>query len=140
ANFTVGGSLSVNVHGRYVGLGPLVLSVRALSLVLAGGERVEASRAANPEVFFGAVGGYGALGVIVEAELELAANVRVARESVMMPVGEYPEFFQKAVRHSRGAVFHNADIYPPGYHTVRAVTWRETDEPASVPDRLMPPR
>ena len=26
ANFTVGGSLSVNVHGRYVGLGPLILS------------------------------------------------------------------------------------------------------------------
>ena len=27
ANFTVGGALSVNCHGRYVGLGPLVLSV-----------------------------------------------------------------------------------------------------------------
>ena len=35
ANFTVGGSLSVNVHGRYVGLGPLILSVRAIALVLA---------------------------------------------------------------------------------------------------------
>ena len=30
ANFTVGGSLSVNVHGRYVGQGPLILSVRAI--------------------------------------------------------------------------------------------------------------
>jgi hypothetical protein len=29
SNFTVGGSLSVNVHGRYIGLGPLVLSVRS---------------------------------------------------------------------------------------------------------------
>ena len=27
SNFTVGGSLSVNCHGRYVGLGPLILSV-----------------------------------------------------------------------------------------------------------------
>ncbi len=25
ANFTVGGSLSVNAHGRYIGLGPVVL-------------------------------------------------------------------------------------------------------------------
>ena len=37
ANFTVGGSLSVNVHGRYVGLGPLILSVRAIRLVLVDG-------------------------------------------------------------------------------------------------------
>jgi FAD/FMN-containing dehydrogenase len=34
-NFTVGGSLSVNAHGRYVGLGPIVLSVKSIRLVLA---------------------------------------------------------------------------------------------------------
>ena len=38
ANFTVGGSLSVNVHGRYTGLGPLILSVRSIRLVLANGD------------------------------------------------------------------------------------------------------
>ena len=43
ANFTVGGSLSVNVHGRYIGLGPLVLSVRWVKLVLPDGSLVEAS-------------------------------------------------------------------------------------------------
>ena len=44
ANFTVGGSLSVNVHGRYVGLGPADPVACARSrLVLASGERVEAT-------------------------------------------------------------------------------------------------
>ena len=57
ANFTVGGSLSVNVHGRYVGLGPLVLSVRSLQLVLADGSIVEATPSTNPEIFYGAIGG-----------------------------------------------------------------------------------
>jgi FAD/FMN-containing dehydrogenase len=33
ANFTVGGSLSVNAHGRYVGLGPLILSVKSLGVI-----------------------------------------------------------------------------------------------------------
>src|SRR6266404_2275168 len=37
ANFTVGGSLSVNAHGRYVGLGPIILSVKSLKVVLADG-------------------------------------------------------------------------------------------------------
>ena len=46
ANFTVGGALSVNCHGRYVGLGPLVLSVRSLKLALHDGSLVEASRSA----------------------------------------------------------------------------------------------
>jgi FAD/FMN-containing dehydrogenase len=37
ANFSVGGSLSVNVHGRYIGHGPIISSVRAIQLVLADG-------------------------------------------------------------------------------------------------------
>jgi FAD/FMN-containing dehydrogenase len=44
ANFTVGGSLSVNAHGRYVGLGPIILSVKSLKVVLADGTIVEAVR------------------------------------------------------------------------------------------------
>jgi FAD/FMN-containing dehydrogenase len=34
SNFTVGGSLSVNAHGRYVGQGSLIASVRSIRLVL----------------------------------------------------------------------------------------------------------
>jgi FAD/FMN-containing dehydrogenase len=140
ANFTVGGSLSVNVHGRYVGHGPLILSVRSISIVLASGERVEASPRENAEVFYGAIGGYGGLGVVVEAELDLAPNVRIEREAVTMKLDDYPEHFRKSVRHSSEAVFHNADIYPTRYQSVRAVTWRVTEKPASVPHRLMPLR
>ena len=33
ANFTVGGSLSVNVHGRYIGLGAVVMSVKNITIV-----------------------------------------------------------------------------------------------------------
>ena len=82
ANFTVGGSLSVNSHGRYVGLGPLILSVRAITLVLADGGLVRATPAENSELFYGrAIGGYGGLGLIVEAELDLAENRRVRAAS-----------------------------------------------------------
>jgi uncharacterized membrane protein YhaH (DUF805 family) len=79
ANFTVGGSLSVNVHGRYVGQGPIILSVRAVKVVLMNGEAVEATNTRHADLFYGAVGGYGGLGVIVEAELDLAENTRGAR-------------------------------------------------------------
>jgi FAD/FMN-containing dehydrogenase len=140
ANFTVGGSLSVNVHGRYVGLGPVILSVRSLALVLASGERIDASPQENAEVFYGAIGGYGGLGVIVEAELELAQNCRMERVMVKLPTADYPELFRKTVRDSRKVVFHNADLYPPHYTRARSVSWVETDKAATLPHRLQPIR
>lgn len=132
SNFTVGGSLSVNCHGRYVGLGPLILSVRSIDLVLHDGERVTASPGQNSEMFYGAIGGYGALGIIVEAELELAENCRVERSSRKMRLAEYPGFFRGQVREDERAVFHNADMVPPRFDKVRAITWRTTSKPANT--------
>jgi FAD/FMN-containing dehydrogenase/SAM-dependent methyltransferase len=140
ANFTVGGSLSVNVHGRYMGLGPLILSVRAIKVVLMSGELVETSPTQNAELFYGVIGGYGGLGVIVEAELNLAENKRVERVQVKLPTAKYLQHFRQKIRDSRKAVFHNADLYPPHYDRARSVTWVETDKPVTVPHRLMPLR
>jgi len=138
ANFTVGGSLSVNVHGRYVGQGPLVLSVRSIRIVLADGTLLKASPAENREIFYSAIGGYGAMGVIVEATLALADNLRVERKSQLMPLAAYKEHFFKHVRTNPGVVFHNADIYPEAYDTVRATSYLKTDKPPTVGHRLMP--
>lgn len=138
ANFTVGGSLSVNVHGRYVGLGPIISSVRALTIVLADGSVVEASRIQNPDIFNGAIGGYGGIGVITEATLELTRNVKLKRQDQTMPIGEYARYFVDGVRSAPTVVFHNADIYPSAYKTVRAISYTSTDEPVTVADRLRP--
>src|SRR6266511_816964 len=138
ANFTVGGALSVNAHGRYVGLGPLIMSVRSIAVVLANGDLVEASPACNAELFYGAVGGYGGLGVIVEAELDMVENTRVERISNKLQVKDYLAHFRKTVRDSREVVFHNADLYPPSYTRVRCETWVETSKPVTEPHRLQP--
>jgi FAD/FMN-containing dehydrogenase len=55
--FTVGGALSVNAHGRYIGQGPLVRSVRELTLVLADGSVVTVSPSRGADLLYGAVGG-----------------------------------------------------------------------------------
>lgn len=138
ANFTVGGSLSVNVHGRYMGQGPLIGSVRSITVVLADGQLVEASPTQRPEIFFGCIGGYGGLGVIVEATLELADNVKVARRVATMPATAYKDYFLSTVKPSTRTIFHNADIYPPDYDQVVAISWSATEKPVTVEDRLMP--
>ncbi len=105
ANFTVGGSLSVNVHGRYVGEGPLVKSVESIKLILANGELKTASPSENSELFFAAIGGYGGIGVIVEATLQLEENQKVVRRDLSMPVSEYKQFFFEHIRDDTSAVF-----------------------------------
>ncbi|GGC61650.1 FAD-binding protein [Undibacterium terreum] len=140
ANFTVGGSLSVNAHGRYIGLGPVVLSVRQIVLVTADGEARIASPAENAELFYAAIGSYGAIGIITEVELDLVENVRIERSSTKIPTAAYPAWFDANVRHRSDAIFHNADLYPPLYQRARAVSWFKTDSPPSTRHRLQPLR
>ncbi len=138
ANFTVGGALSVNCHGRYIGLGPVILSVRSLDVLLANGELVHCSPAEQPELFFACVGCYNAVAVIVNAELDLAENVAVKRHHKKMKRDAYRSFFFEHIRNNADVVFHNGDIYPPHYKTVRAVSWIKTDSKPTVKTRLMP--
>lgn len=140
ANFTVGGALSVNAHGRYMGLGPVILSVRWIRVVLPDGSIVQASRTENSEILFGAIGGYNGIGIIAEVELDLADNVPVKRVHKKLHRGEYLDLFKGTVRGRREPVFHNADIYPPNFDRMRSVTWEETREKPTVKTRLMPLR
>ncbi|NKI72324.1 FAD-binding protein [Collimonas pratensis] len=123
ANFTVGGALSVNAHGRYVGAGPVINSVRALQMVLADGSVVEASRNTNADLFHASIGGYGALGVITEVELDLSSNVAMERQVRHVPVADYPKFFDDQVRGNARAV--SDRLVPPGesYKFNQAVMW-----------------
>lgn len=140
ANFTVGGSLSVNCHGRYIGLGPVIMSVREITVVMADGALRTASPTHDPKLFYAVIGGYNAVAVIVEAELELAENERLERTSTKLAASDYLAWFKANVRHSPDAVFHNADLYPPHYRKLRAVTWSRTDRAATHRERLQTPR
>ncbi|HUJ52687.1 MAG TPA: FAD-binding oxidoreductase [Steroidobacteraceae bacterium] len=138
ANFTVGGSLSVNAHGRYVGQGALVGSVVSLDIVLADGSVISASRVQNAEIFSGAIGGYGGLGVIVAATFDLVPDTAIVRVVRQLPVGSYKDYFLAHIRDDPRVVLHNADLYPPRYHELTAVSWLTTDSEVNVPERLAP--
>jgi len=89
--FSVGGSLSANVHGRDPRFGPLIETVRSIKIALANGEVVLASRTVNPDLFFAAIGGYGLLGVILEAEIELTDNQSLEKVTRKVSVQEYAD-------------------------------------------------
>lgn len=136
ANFTVGGSLSVNVHGRYIGQGPIIKSVDSIRVILADGTDTTASPQHNTALFYGCIGGYGGLGVITEVTLSLTDNVKVERDDSVMTVATYLRYFKKTIRDNKKVIFHNADIYPDNYEEVRAISFMETDKPVTEEARL----
>ena len=138
SNFTVGGALSVNCHGRYVGRGPLVNSARAVQLVTVDSRVLELSRSQNAELFRAVFGGYGGLGVVTEVELDLDANTRMERIAQSLPLEDYPQFFRETVLADPKMVMHNADLIPPDFDTPVAISWRATDKPVTEARRLVP--
>lgn len=138
SNFSIGGSASVNCHGRYVGAGPMANSIRALQLVTADGGIHELSRDKESELFAATIGGYGGLGVITEIELDLASNERMSRHAERIALEDYPRYFREKVSGNPSVVMHNADLMPPRFDRPLAISWTRTDAPLTEARRLIP--
>jgi FAD/FMN-containing dehydrogenase len=138
SNFTIGGAVSVNAHGRYTNTGPVGSTARALRMVLADGSIVDASPNENTELFRAAVGGYGAVGVITEVELELAENCRIERLVVPLTLDTYRTYFTRHVRDEADVIMHNADLLPPHFDEPVAVSWRRTEKALTETAHLIP--
>lgn len=136
SNFTVGGSVSVNCHGRYVGHGPISNSIRALQIVLPDGEIVETSQGENSDLFYAAIGGYGGVGVVTEVELDLDENFKIERTTTTVPLADYPAWFNEQVRMNKDVLLHNADLLAPHFNEAHCVTWIRSDKALTVPNRL----
>jgi decaprenylphospho-beta-D-ribofuranose 2-oxidase len=69
---TVGGCIANDIHGKaHHEQGSFITCVEAMTMLLASGEVVVASREQNPELFFGSFGGMGLLGIVLTATIRL---------------------------------------------------------------------
>ncbi len=69
---TVGGCIASDVHGKaHHAQGSFVTSVDSMTVLLASGEVVNASRTENEDLFWGTFGGMGLLGIVLTATLRL---------------------------------------------------------------------
>jgi FAD/FMN-containing dehydrogenase len=97
-NFTVGGSLSANAHGRDLEFSTVIQSVLGFRIMLADGSVRHASRSENAELFRLAIGGYGMFGIILDVDLELVENCVYQQSSEVMPLAALPEYFERRIR------------------------------------------
>lgn len=84
--FSMGGSLSANIHGRGLCMKPFVEDIESFELVDAQGRVIACDRRENAQLFSLAIGGYGLLGVVVSLTLRLARHFPVAREVELLTI------------------------------------------------------
>jgi decaprenylphospho-beta-D-ribofuranose 2-oxidase len=128
-NFTVGGTLSANAHGRDLQFSTVIQSVLSFRIMLADGSIVHASRSENTELFRLAISGYGMFGIILEVDLELVENTVYEQSSEIMPLASFPEYFEREVKGDPLARLFIArpSIAPNGFLDDTIVTkWRLT--------------
>lgn len=92
--FTLGGSVSSNVHRRGLAMRPLVSDIKALTLLLASGEMIRCSRVEDLELFRLAVGGYGPFDFVTRVTLRLVRRWKLQRcVSIMVCAEAMMEWF-----------------------------------------------
>ncbi|PYY26621.1 FAD-binding oxidoreductase [Paenibacillus illinoisensis] len=95
--FTVGGSISVNAHGRELRNGSLIQSVESFRLLTADGQIREVSRSSNSELFPLVLGGYGLFGLILDVTLTLTDDELYQLSVDRIQAAAYPTYFRKNV-------------------------------------------
>ncbi|NQY42080.1 MAG: FAD-binding protein [Legionellales bacterium] len=75
--FSVGGSISVNVHGWHPSSSPIGSTVVSMRVVDSKGKIINVSPRSNPKLFSAIIGGYGLFAIIYEIELITIPNSEV---------------------------------------------------------------
>jgi len=108
--FTIGGSLSSNIHGRDPNYGPIIETVKSFRLLLENGTIINVSREDNNYLFREVIGGYGLFGVILDVDLELTDNLVYEKETKLLDYSEYSDFFENNVRNNKEIGLHFARL------------------------------
>ncbi len=108
SDFSIGGSLSVNAHGRDFRNAPLIKTVKRFKLMNPDGTIISVSREENNELFRLALGGYGLFGIITEATLEITNDCLLTRKTASIKATELAKYFDKNVLKNPAAELYSA--------------------------------
>ena len=95
--FTLGGSLSSNVHGRGLAMKPLISNIESFTLINVDGKSMRCSREENNELFRLAIGGYGLFGLIDSVTLRLVPRQKLRRVVEIIQASDLPRRFEERI-------------------------------------------
>jgi FAD/FMN-containing dehydrogenase len=95
--FTLGGSLSSNVHGRGLTMKPFISNIESFTLMNADGKSIRCSREQNSDLFRLAIGGYGLFGLIESVTLRLVPRQKLRRVVEIIRADDLTKRFEKRI-------------------------------------------
>ena len=95
--FTLGGSLSSNIHGRGLTMRPIIGDVESFTLIDAQGLSKRCSRTENAQLFNLAIGGYGLFGVIISVTLRLTRRRKTERMVELLDIEQLMAAFEQRI-------------------------------------------
>ncbi|WP_047984307.1 FAD-binding oxidoreductase [Ornithinibacillus californiensis] len=108
--FTVGGSISINAHGRDIRYGSLIDTVESFRLLTPEGDIKNVSRTENSELFPLVIGGYGLFGIILDVTLHLTNDELYQIRSRSIDYEDYPDYFVQEVKENEAIRMHIARL------------------------------
>ena len=138
-SFTVGGSLSANIHGRDINNSLIIDTVESFRLLVSSGKVIKVSRDENFELFRLVIGGYGLFGVIMDVTISLCENSILKKKIDIINYKSFPEFFNVNVLNNSNAALFMAwpSIAPSSYLSEIVVTTWEKSNNRILDDRLL---
>lgn len=137
-DFSLGGALAANIHGRGLDRPPLVDDIESFTLIDPQGRVRDIDRRSDPERFALAIGGYGLFGVVTQLTLRLEPRRVLQRRVCLLRRAELAAAFAQARRD--GARFgdfqfaidpHSPDFLDLGVFACYLPSDRDTAPPAT---------
>lgn len=137
-NFSVGGSVCVNCHGRGMQYGTIADTIQSLKIITSDGKIYLTSLSMYPDLFRSVIGSYGGIALILECTLKAEPNFPIERKIIKTCRSDIIKTINQ-LKLDSNIVFYNANIYPKNENTVVHITWNKTTKPLTVISRLQPP-
>ena len=95
--FTLGGSVSANVHGRGLRMKPLISNIESFTMITPDGKSIRCSREENDQLFRVVIGGYGLFGLIDTVTLRLVPRQKLRRVVEIIRADNLPKGFEERI-------------------------------------------
>ncbi len=134
ADFSIGGTISVNAHGWQPNRPPVSSTVKKISLINANGEILLCSRSQNTELFSHALGGYGLMGIILEAWIKPVPNEILKSSHKIVSYKDFTQEWDKIKQRPVHLAFGRLSVAPGTFFDqILLTTYETTNEISKEP-------
>ena len=139
ADFSIGGTLSVNAHGWQPDRPPVSSTVEKITLINSNGEVLMCSRNENAEHFKHVMGGYGLIGIILEAWIKPVPNEILTSTHKIVKCEDFNREWSRIKEHPTRLAFGRLSVAPGTFFEQALLTsYQSTGDLSNQPAEYQP--